>query len=60
MVLVLQAIKKQQDSLLKLIFQEDLSPFSMPLEFWSDITRASTCSLARRTLPDIQEKQMEM
>jgi len=32
----------------------------MPLEFWSDITRASTCSLARRTLPDIQEKQMEM
>lgn len=32
MVLVLEAIKKQQDTLLKLIFKEDLSPFSMPSE----------------------------
>lgn len=60
MVLLLEAIKKQQASLFKLSFKKDLSPFSMLSKFRPDITKAFTHSLAKRTLSDFQKKQMEM
>lgn len=60
MVLLLEAIRKQQASLFKLNFKGDLSSLAMLSEFWSDITKASTHSLAKRTLSDFQKKQMEM